>query len=456
MSESARGVAPELPEEGSGAVRDYLRDGAQHPLLTHEEEVELGLAVITWEMLKGLRREFEAGHGRQPTPAELGGLVFQKLLPLSGTVTALATVLGKRTMGVPPPRLMFLTDVRKALDTPMDSDVKKGLAELTGEPEEKSASNVSYLSKLSRLLPVFLIELLYRENRRMGDTAVPNLDLLEEVLRPYEPHLLRWWERVESVGRESSEQLTRSNLRLVVSVAKRQMGRGVPLLDLIQEGNLGLMHATEKYDPHRGFKFSTYATWWIRQAVTRALADQGRTIRLPVHVVERLQRLGKMERELTNSLGREATTQEISERLGWRVEAVEDLRRKRQPLVSLETPIGDDETTLEEFIENTSAWAPDETALRLLTRESVIQALEDLPPRLQRVLELRFGFIDDRPRTLEEVGRELGVTRERARQLEGQALQMLKESGRLSPLMDESENGVDDKELHSPEEGRRR
>ena len=286
---------------------------------------------------------------------------------------------------------------------------------------------------MSRLLPPKVVEEVDAQTRRRRKADFPGL---VSRFEPHQRELVRWWDEIERAGHASSERLTNSNLRLVVSFARKYLGRGLPLLDLIQEGNLGLMRAVEKFDAHRGWKFSTYATWWIRQAITRALADQGRTIRLPVHVVERLQQLNAAERKLVRTLDREPNAEEIATELGWSADAVESLMQQRQHTVSLETPVGEEESTLEQFIMDTSGWTPDELAIRMLTRENVVQVLGELPPRLRLVLALRFGFFDDRPRTLEEVGQELGVTRERIRQLERQAIEQLRRSEHL-PSLDE-------------------
>ena len=257
------------------------------------------------------------------------------------------------------------------------------------------------------------------------DAMFRHKDLPELRDAGQEDALEAWWDVIEMRGRSSGETLTNSNLRLVVSVARKYLNRGLPLLDLIQEGNLGLMRAVEKFDSHRGYKFSTYATWWIRQAVTRALADQGRTIRLPVHVVERLQQLNAAERKLLGKLDREPTAEELAEELGWPEENIESLLQQRQHTVSLETPVGDEESTLEDFIQDTSSWTPDEIAIKLLKREDIIDAMDELTARLRLALTLRFGFFDDSVRPHVEVGKELGVTRERCRTLETSALERL-------------------------------
>ena len=312
------------------------------------------------------------------------------------------------------------------------SNADTSVALLTGDPVRmylKEIGKVSLLTAAEEIDLAMKIE--------AGVAATEELEKFEAGEIELERRDRRRLTRVEQVGLDAKQQLIEANLRLVVSIAKRYVGRGMLFLDLIQEGNLGLIRAVEKFDYTKGFKFSTYATWWIRQAITRAIADQARTIRIPVHMVETINKLVRIQRQLLQSLGREPTPEEIAEEMGLTPERVREIQKISQEPVSLETPIGEEEDSqLGDFIEDDAAVVPPDAASFSMLQEQLAKTLEGLAERERKVISLRFGLEDGHPRTLEEVGREFGVTRERIRQIESKTLAKLRHPSRSQKLKD--------------------
>ena len=311
--------------------------------------------------------------------------------------------------------------LREKVDV-FDSVTEKEIAE-----DEKAAAELSReLEILATLEDKTLTDPVRMYLKEIG--KVPLLTAEEEI---------NLAQKIEKGNIKAKQKLIKSNLRLVVSIAKRYVGRGLTFLDLIQEGNQGLMRAVEKYDWRRGYKFSTYATWWIRQAITRAIADQARTIRIPVHMVETINRLYRASRQLMQELDREPTPEEIADELGISPQRVREILKISQSTTSLEKPIGDDgDSLLGDFIQDTSHPSPDESASRRLLRDNVKEVLDTLTEREAKVLKMRFGLDGYKPMTLEEVGKAFGVTRERVRQIECKALRKLKHPSRRKKLQD--------------------
>jgi len=308
------------------------------------------------------------------------------------------------------------------------------------EPEDVDLSAIDiddsislYLKEIGRI-PLLTAEQEVELAKRMEAGRKAKKRLQNEDLSPEERERLQ---EIVRDGEAAQEHLIKANSRLVVSVAKKYVGRGVPFLDLIQEGNIGLIRAVKKFDYHRGYKFSTYATWWIRQAVTRAIADQGRTIRVPVHMYEQINRLARVSRQLVQELGRDPTVEEIAEELGVSPKKVERTIKVSQRPLSLEMPVGEeDDSFLGDFIEDSDAPSPTDQASLQLLRDQIEEIFVSLTPREVRILQLRFGLIDGYSYTLEEVGKKFGVTRERIRQIEAQALGRLRHPSRSRKLRD--------------------
>ena len=307
------------------------------------------------------------------------------------------------------------------LDFSTDLDMGDTISMMTGDDKEDDANQLGSNVKINDPVKMYLKEI----GRVDLLTHEQEIELAKQILEGGQ------------VGEEAKKKLAAANLRLVVSIAKRYVGRGMLFLDLIQEGNMGLIKAVEKFDYTKGFKFSTYATWWIRQAITRAIADQARTIRIPVHMVETINKVKKVSSQLLHQNGREPSADEIAEVLSMPVDKVREIMRVAQEPVSLETPIGEEEDShLGDFIPDDDAPAPADAASHTMLREQLMEVLDTLTPREEKVLRLRFGLEDGRSRTLEEVGKEFNVTRERIRQIEAKALRKLRHPSRSKKLKD--------------------
>jgi RNA polymerase primary sigma factor len=417
-------------------VRMYLHEIGRVPLLNAEDEKRLAQQMEQGKRISELKEYCQSQLGREPSAIEVIQCMIKEIGEASEFIKSL-----RQSLGLEPSEVFFEAvyspDFRRAIDTEIDQRITQELSSRFNVTVAEVEQSIINLSLNTNLLPAEVLEQI-KQTTKLDD--LKKLSTGSEFLKsinPYENRFARHYNDLEREAERAQKHLIEANLRLVVSVAKKHIGRGMPLLDLLQEGNIGLIRAVEKFDYHRGFKFSTYATWWIRQAITRAIADQARTIRIPVHMVETINKLLSVSRQLSQEHGREPTPKEIGELMEMSSDRVREIIKVSQLPISLESPIGEEEDShLGDFIEDQNALAPPDAASRQLLKEQIDGVLSSLTPRERRVLQLRFGLEDGRARTLEEVGKEFNVTRERIRQIEAKALRKLRHPTRSRKLKD--------------------
>ncbi|MBI4235877.1 MAG: sigma-70 family RNA polymerase sigma factor [Chloroflexi bacterium] len=412
VAEKAR---PEDEEELTDSTTTYLQAIGRLPLLTGEDEQQLGIALETAYRLAQIEESLPACTPAERWPAAIAARCYQSVLHLLPMLTEEVTQ----------SQDLYLPCMRRRLDGAPDPCLVERIALWDGQDREKAGQALLDLSQDTRLLsPSFLATV---TARFPWAGPAPTEEAVIEVLRPYACEIRAHWDAVRACGRAARDRFIECNLRLVVSIARRYLGRGMPLLDLIQEGNAGLMEAVRRFDYRRGTKFSTYATWWIRQSILRGLADRGRIIRLPVHRMEAVRGVERARQRYLTLVGEEPSPAEIGAEVGITPREAEELMQESAPVISLDAPLLEEEsgTVGDSVVDPLQEDLEDRTVTHVLLGV-VVTAVAGLPPREHRVLALRYGLLDGEPRTLSEVGRAMGISRERARQIEERALRMLR------------------------------